>query len=254
MTESLPANGRAIAKELLAWRGSGASRYLNVADGDSKASCEIAAAWADRLRVTRSSAPREAEESIGDRFKHRLAAYLKRRLPRLAPGRSFAVAVERPITEFEQYRHLEDLSRLVEGDGSGTLRSVVGEDYVVRPDIVASLDSDGSTPFLHASISCKWTIRSDRVQNARHEAVTLIRHRKGRAPHIVVVTAEPLPSRLSSIAQGTGEIDCVYHLDLESLVAAAESAGNDQQRRTLGRLVDTRRLKDLTELPKTLMK
>src|ERR1035438_2137764 len=76
--------------------------------------------------------------------------------------------------------------------------------------------SNGGLPILHASISCKWTIRSDRVQNARSEALNLIRNRKGRLPHVVVVTGEPLPSRLSAIALGTGDIDCVYHFALRS--------------------------------------
>ena len=71
---------------------------------------------------------------------------------------------------------------------------------------------------LHASISCKWTIRSDRSQNARSEAQNLIRNRKGHLPHVVVITAEPSPSRLASIALGTGDIDCVYHFALYELI------------------------------------
>ena len=59
--------------------------------------------------------------------------------------------------------------------------------------------------FLHASISCKWTIRSDRSQNTRTEALNLIRNRKGPLPHIVAVTAEPLPTRIASLALGTGK-------------------------------------------------
>jgi len=35
------------------------------------------------------------------------------------------------------------------------------------------------TLILHASISCKWTIRSDRSQNTRTEALNLIRNRRG---------------------------------------------------------------------------
>ena len=75
---------------------------------------------------------------------------------------------------------------------------------------------NNNMPLLHASISCKWTIRSDRAQNARSEGLNLVRNRKGRLPH-VVVTAEPTPSRISSIALGTGEIDCVYHFALYEL-------------------------------------
>ena len=52
--------------------------------------------------------------------------------------------------------------------------------------------------------------------------MNLIRNRKGHLPHIVVVTGEPLPSRLSSIALGTGDIDCVYHFALEELINAVD--------------------------------
>ena len=86
--------------------------------------------------------------------------------------------------------------------------------------------ANGGLPILHASISCKWTIRSDRVQNARSEALNLIRNRKGKLPHVAVVTGEPLPSRLSAIALGTGDIDCVYHFALPELVAAVEELGH----------------------------
>ena len=50
--------------------------------------------------------------------------------------------------------------------------------------------SNGTDPILHASVSCKWTLRSDRSQNSRTEALNLIRNRKGHLPHIVVVTAD----------------------------------------------------------------
>ena len=40
---------------------------------------------------------------------------------------------------------------------------------------------------LHASVSCKWTIRSDRSQNTRTEALNLIRNRKGKVPIVVAV-------------------------------------------------------------------
>ena len=79
---------------------------------------------------------------------------------------------------------------------------------------------------LHASISCKWTIRSDRAQNARTEGLNLIRNRKGHTLHITIVTAEPYPQRIASVALGTGDIDCVYHIALPELAAAAQEYGN----------------------------
>jgi hypothetical protein len=95
-------------------------------------------------------------------------------------------------------------------------------------------------------------MRSDRAQNSRTEALNLIRNRKGHLPHIVVVTGEPLPSRLASLALGTGDIDCVYHFALyELLEAVREYARNGREDilEQLESLVEGKRLKDISDLP-----
>ena len=102
---------------------------------------------------------------------------------------------------------------------------------------------------MHASISCKWTIRSDRAQNARSEALNLIRNRKGRLPNIMVVTAEPTPSRLASIALGTGDIDCVYHFALYELQATLRALDMQDAEDLLAVMVNGKRLKDISDLP-----
>ena len=104
-------------------------------------------------------------------------------------------------------------------------------------------------PILHASISCKWTLRSDRGQNARTEALNLIRNRKGRLPHVVAVTAEPLPTRISSLALGTGDLDCVYHFALPELQEAITEIENEDQMDMLMMLIEGRRLRDISDLP-----
>jgi hypothetical protein len=106
---------------------------------------------------------------------------------------------------------------------------------------------EGSKPILYASISCKWTIRSDRSQNIRTEAMNLIRNRKGHTPHIVAITAEPLPTRIASLALGTGDLDCVYHMALHELEIAVEN--NQDQREMLRTLIDGKRLRDISDLP-----
>ena len=112
--------------------------------------------------------------------------------------------------------------------------------------------SNGGLPLIHASISCKFTLRSDRAQNAHSEALTLIRNRKGRAPHIAVVTSEPLPSRLSSLALGTGDIDCVYHFALSELQCAVAAEGNEDSQEALAIMVEGKRLRDISDLPMDL--
>lgn len=128
----------------------------------------------------------------------------------------------------------------------GTIVTAEGQPRLtpLRADI-----SDNPKPILHASISCKLTLRSDRSQNARTEGLNLIRNRKGGTPHIAVVTAEPLPSRIASLALGAGDIDCVYHFALPELTAAAKSIGNEAVTDTLNELIQGNRLRDISDLP-----
>ena len=111
------------------------------------------------------------------------------------------------------------------------------------------MNANGGKPILHANISAKFTMRSDRAQNSRTEALNLIRNRKGHLPHIVVVTAEPLPNRIASLALGTGDIDCMYHFALPELQQAVEAVGSDDAKEMLETLVQGKRLKDLSDLP-----
>jgi len=155
---------------------------------------------------------------------------------------------------------------------------MLGNDYMVAPDVVVYRDlyedeqinagglfvndeickmadlrkANGGKPILHASVSAKWTMRSDRAQNSRTEALNLIRNRKGHLPHIVVVTGEPLPSRLASLALGTGDLDCVYHFALYELLDAVREYGKQGREdiiETLENLVEGKRLKDISDLP-----
>jgi hypothetical protein len=106
-----------------------------------------------------------------------------------------------------------------------------------------------SNLILHSTISCKWTMRSDRAQNIRTEALNLIRNRKGNTPHIVAVTAEPLPIRIASLALGTGDLDCVYHFALAELQRAVEDVGGEDQLEMLTGMINGRRLRDISDLP-----
>lgn len=174
---------------------------------------------------------------------------------------------------FAQYEHLAYLTELTKANRK--LSAMIGNDYMVAPDIViyrglctdeeintpmlvvddtlsrmADLrEANGGKAILHASISAKWTMRSDRAQNSRTEALNLIRNRKGHLPHIVVVTGEPLPSRISSLALGTGDIDCVYHFALNELIAAVNDYDHDDIKEMLKTLVEGKRLKDISDLP-----
>lgn len=177
------------------------------------------------------------------------------------------------ISHFEQYRHLVAIAKAAAEYPD--LAASLGSDYIIKPDVVifrhpvpdedinvprtlvdstvalrSSLRSvNGGAPLLHASISCKLTIRSDRSQNSRSEAHNLIRNRRGKLPHIVVVTGEPLPSRLSSIALGGGDIDCVYHFALPELIQSVRELDLSDSEEALNIMIDGNRLKDIADLP-----
>lgn len=176
-------------------------------------------------------------------------------------------------SDFEQYEHLAYLSALTAENAQ--LAAALGNDYLVAPDVVIYRNlcedeeinenqyivdnnigrmadirkSNGGKPLLHASVSAKYTMRSDRAQNSRTEALNLIRNRKGHLPHIVVVTAESMPNRLASLALGTGDIDCVYHFALYELIRAVKEVGSEDAVETLETLVNGKRLKDISDLP-----
>jgi hypothetical protein len=80
----------------------------------------------------------------------------------------------------------------------------------------------------------------------------LIRHRRGRLPHITPVTAEPLPTRIASLARGTAEVDTVYHVALDELRTACAKVGTKKQIEALDELVTHDRLRDLSTLGSTL--
>jgi len=113
---------------------------------------------------------------------------------------------------------------------------------ILRDNVAASGE------ILHAIVSAKWTLRSDRAQNARTEGAFSARERRGHAPHLVVVTGESKPSRIRSLAEGA-DIDCVYHFDVDTLVGVVEDVGGAEEREKLAELSAMNRLRDLSDLP-----
>ena len=222
----------------------------NVSDAASKPSVNIAAAVMDSLGVPAGRIITDSK--AGAAFEVGMTEWLALELVARAPDRAWSVSRKQPVTAFQQYAHLARLQALIDNDETKTLKAEIGTDYVIAPDVTVGLQlATGS--YLHASVSCKWSIRSDRVQNIRHEAIILTRHRRGRQPHIVAVTAEPLPTRIAAIARGTGEVDAVYHVALPQLIEATKVHGSGEQQSVLAELVDQSRLFDITVLPQILV-
>ena len=265
-----------ILKGLLTFDSNG---VVSNADGSNRASISIAGGIAELLKAE-TTAERMARQTSGNQFEGICADFVRHtflKLGHLRPGLWDVHQVtgrnRLEIAKYEQYSHLVALDRAAKSDSE--LAAALGSDYTITPDIVVVRDTEedesinkpeiliddgvttlaslrkknGGLPLLHASISCKWTIRSDRAQNARSEALNLVRNRKGRLPHIMVVTAEPTPSRLASIALGTGDIDCVYHFALYELQETVKKLGMDDAVDLLAVMVNGDRLKDISDLP-----
>ena len=260
-----------ICQQILGYRAG----VPNIADKSSKRSIQLAQGILNRMKCPPCPSPPKGQRA-GALFESLTRDYLQkafRLIRHLRPG-DWEFSVHGDVTKFDQYEHLTDLAQVLAQHPG--LHATLG-DYLVKPDIVVGrspvsdqqinqdadiLQSNTATltplrasnfpdprPILHASISCKWTIRSDRSQNARTEGLNLIRNRKGNTPHIVIVTAEPLPSRIASVALGTGDLDCVYHMALYELGEAVEDVGDETLSEMFNLLVDGKRLRDISDLP-----
>jgi NgoMIV restriction enzyme len=246
-----------FACALLGWKPSSKNKLgwplvPNLADVDNPESMRIAAGMLDELGVARDR-PSAVPRDPGGPLEQAVCDHLGRALPHLERDRGWIVARGEIITRFDQYAHLSDVDRLVRANPE--LRITVGTDYLIKPDVVVGLGkvtTASNLPPLHAAISCKWTIRSDRVQNIRHECLQMIRHRRGRQPHLVTVTAEPLPTRLASIARGTGEVDAVYHVAYDALAASVAANANPDQQDAWREVTGQRRLLSYELLVSTL--
>lgn len=254
------------------------------ADTSSRGSKAIAGKMVDILvdeqHHTVNTVDKISGQTLGKQFELLTMEFLQETFPHLQnlrPGQWSILQLGNnnrlKTSDFEQYEHLAYLSALTAENAQ--LAAALGNDYLVAPDVVIyrNLYEDeeinvgqyivndeigrmadirkinGGKPLLHASVSAKYTMRSDRAQNSRTEALNLIRNRKGHLPHIVVVTAEPMPNRLASLALGTGDIDCVYHFALYELVRAVKEVGSEDAAEILETLVQGKRLKDISDLP-----
>jgi len=250
-------------------------------DKDNRPSCAIGKLIAHDLCANKGR--KLPAQSVGSIFEELVCEFIKMTFPKLQhlrPGKWTVVNLGNnnvvKTSSFVQYEHLAHLAKVIHTDSQ--LATMLGSDYVVAPDIVVSrqpcedneinngaeiLDDtvclktdirkkNNPLDIMHASISAKWTMRSDRAQNSRTEALNLIRNRKGHLPHVVVVTGEPLPSRLASLALGTGDIDCVYHFALHELVKAVKQYSKDGREdvvELLETMINGKRLRDISDLP-----
>ena len=249
-------------------------------NADRSSNLSIAIAQGITRRLMANEQEKTVGQTVGTKFELLNMEFIEATFPylqNLRPGKWHITKLGNrnsiKTSSFAQYEHLDYLSQLTKEDAR--LAASMGNDYMVAPDVVVYRDTEpdevineqqvivdetvsclsdirktcGGLPILHASVSAKWTMRSDRAQNSRTEALGLIRNRKGRLPHIVVVTGEPMPARIASLALGTGDIDCVYHFALNELVDSVNEVGAEDSIELLKILISGKRLKDISDLP-----
>jgi hypothetical protein len=212
-----------------------------------------------RRRADASESDGAKKSSSGRALERAIERHLGEELRTLDSDRLWTVKSTGPVSQFVQYTHLTTMQELF--DQNPTLRASLARDYQVETDVYVGVQAKAEpqrSPFLHAAISSKFTIRSDRVQNVRHEFNTLVRNRRGRTPHLILVTAEPQPSRLTSITRGTGELDAVYHVLFDELDPAVREVCKQRpslhkQLRDWNEMVDQKRLRPYSQLANDLV-
>lgn len=256
-------------------------RVASNADRSQATSRRLSLHVAEQLHA--HTAVKSAGQTAGAGFERIVADFLRATFPKMQSARPgdwtiLNVGSSRRkdhLSAYEPYTHLADLAEAIRLNPE--IGASLGNNYVISPDIlvlrealpdstlnrdlkvvddhsgllspVRAANRNSPTQHVHAVISCKWTMRSDRSQNTRAEALNLIRNRKGRSPHIIAVTNEPTMSRIASLALGTGDIDMVYHVALNELMLAIEDEGSDDAKELLETLVHGNRLRDIGDLP-----
>lgn len=135
------------------------------------------------------------------------------------------------------------------------MKDQMPSESLLKLDLTVAEDDEQSSPLLRIALSAKWSLRTDRAQDCISQGSKLVGQRRGRMPHYAVITIEPRPSMLKIIGDGSGAVDCVYHLHLPALTQAVETAAQRSNNPatwppavTFRRLVAQGRLRDYDDL------
>ena len=118
----------------------------SVADVANRPSREIASAMVARIGAMTSHAAKPPGQTAGTMFETACQGFLAEALAQLAHLRPGEFRVERAqaIAQFAQYAHLEELRLLALGNRA--LRTHLGSDYLIKPDVVVTSDrADAAT-------------------------------------------------------------------------------------------------------------
>ncbi|QLL10044.1 type II site-specific deoxyribonuclease [Mycobacterium vicinigordonae] len=258
----------------------------NTSDAGDDLSIELGTAFFQELGVPKGKA---AQPLSGDTLEEKIVDALRELRPDLRIERSRAASEFRQYAHldvFPQFRRsfgdlrptLSDLSSRVLAAELGAsrrriekalgklsdatdeqarliddLNEQMPEESLLKIDVSVAIPHPGEPDELAIALSSKWSLRTDRAQDCVSQGSKLVAQRRGMMPHFGVITIEPRPSMLRIIADGSGAIDYVYHLDLPALSAAINGVAESKPARwspkeTFGRLMRQRRLRDFDEL------
>jgi hypothetical protein len=236
------------------------------ADRSNRLSVTLSLALSERLPGKLQVAKQPQRRQLLKQFQSVVRRFLRETLGQLhQPWPMWSIlGDETGLAAYEQYSHLADWDSVAKKNPD--LKTSVGDclilpdafvlesvgtriDRQIKTETVSAGDNrhrpKAKLGRLQGSISCKWTLNPEALNVA-------LRH-NGRIPHIVVVTGEPLPSRLASLAIGAGDIDKVYHFALPELVDAAKQLDLQDALDSINMLIEGNRLGDIAELPLDLV-
>ena len=221
-------------------------------DPASRISVEIGFALAEALGAT-ADLPQLDGPAAGVEFERRTERFIENALSCVdeVTQADWRIETGSSIVEFERYDHLNGVRRAAATNDE--LGGLLYGDYTLAPGVFVGRKLKSNHPaslgsaVLSGVVACKWTIPRDIDQRP----INLLRCPELPAGRVAVVTAEPLPGRMASIAIGTGK-PCMYHVALEELQDILAQKRWYESQEMLEIMVDQGRLRDILDLPLNL--
>lgn len=171
------------------------------------------------------------------------------------------------VTDEPTREHLRDLASRVSKEVSANaamvdaLKREMPEESLLNIDVAIAIPRPDGADELAVALSAKWSLRTDRAQDCISQGNKLVAQRRGRMPHFAVVTVETRPAMLRILADGSGAVDYVYHLDLPALQKTIDAESGESRnpqawspKRTFDRLLHQQRIRDFDDLLATVRK
>lgn len=171
------------------------------------------------------------------------------KLPPSAPAKKLLESLDSAATKFEEQDRISE-----------RLKLYMPEESLLKLDLTCATEEEGRESILRLGLSSKWSLRTDRAQDCVSQGSKLASQRRGPMPHYAVITMEPRPAMLKILADGSGSVDYVYHLDLPALTRAIERVRTRPRKGakwspgvTFDRLLNQGRIRDYNDLESAVL-